>query len=317
MTDTSSPDTLVVPSSLQDVLSQADSAACTVKDRWLGKRIMPRTALATPVWVGFPSETGFHPPVQMTLRDVSRKGIGLYSHRPMETGDVVLVRFSINEVCWSGPMRVRHCTETVGGFKVGLEAIEQAAEDQDARPRGGSEHAQDSGTGVEMVASSLTRIKAEARKAAQAYQRARMTWGLLGTAVRKQVQRIIEGLSPQGPLLQAGGLRKQSRRLTNSGTVVVFRLPHSWRQVAARIVDVSEDGVGLLLPSGLVNDLVEREMAGDVAARVGMILIVGLGAEPHRLWIPGEVVHCHSTGDGLIRAGIQFATPASQEMFDT
>ena len=47
MTDTSSPDTLVEQSSLEDLVSQADGAPCTVKDRWLGKRTMPRTALAT------------------------------------------------------------------------------------------------------------------------------------------------------------------------------------------------------------------------------------------------------------------------------
>jgi len=253
----------------------------------------------------------------MTLRDVSLRGIGLYSHRAMQTDEVVLVRFSLNEVCWSGPMRVRHCTETISGFKVGLEAIEQPQENKETCPSKASDRERHSAASMELVTSSLARVKAEARKAAQAYQRARMTWGLLGTSVRKQVQRVIEGLSPSGPVLQAGGLRKQSRRLTNSGTVVVFRLPHSWRQVTARIVDVSEDGVGLLLLSQLVDDPVEREMGGEVTVRVGMTLIVGLGAEPHRLWIPGEVIHFHPTGNDHVRAGIQFATPAAQQMFDT
>ena len=77
--------------------------------------------------------------------------------------------------------------------------------------------------------------------------------------------------------------------------------------------DVSQEGIGLLLPSGLVDDPVERQMVGELAAHVGMILIIGLGAEPQRLWIPGEVMNCSPAREGRVRAGVQFATPASQE----
>ena len=94
-------------------------------------------------------------------------------------------------------------------------------------------------------------------------------------------------------------------------------MPHGWRQTPVRIVDVSQEGIGLLLPTALVDDPVERQMVGEVQVHVGMILIIGLGSEPQRLWIPGEVMNCSPMKDGRIRSGIQFATPASQEMFNT
>ena len=127
MTDEKPTATDVSQSKLSDIVWQVEHAPSAFTDRWLGKRFDARTALAVPVWLQPWTEAGQSPPEQYTIRDISLSGIGIYAHRAMQIDDMVLARFGINSTCWSGPMRVRHCTETVGGYKIGLEALEETA----------------------------------------------------------------------------------------------------------------------------------------------------------------------------------------------
>ncbi len=317
MTDETGTQTLTPQASLGDVVLQAKHSPSSSTDRWLGKRFDARTALSVPAWIRLPADDEYGPTLQATIRDVSMSGLGLFANQAMRTDEVVLVRFSINDTCWSGPMRVRHCTETIGGYKIGLQAMEERSVRMEPK-------AQPAGTvntgpfpAGDLRPASLARIKAEARKAAQAYHLARFSWGLLGSSIRHQIQRVINEMSTPSNYVPPLGRRRKARNLVESGTAIVFRMPHCWRQAPARIVDVSQEGIGLLLPNGLVDDPVERDMVGDLKPHVAMILIIGMGSGPQRLWIPGEVMNCSPAKDGRVRAGIQFATPTAQAMFNT
>ncbi|HSW45339.1 MAG TPA: PilZ domain-containing protein [Phycisphaerae bacterium] len=286
-------------------------------DRWLGKRGRPRTTLTIPVRVAFETDGDVGVAQTYSLRDISGFGIGLYTHHPVAPGSSTLVDLEINGMRWSGRMGVLHCTETIGCYKVGLglpgeaprasQRLIEVVRAKQARSRSQEE-------------TNLSRIRDEASKAIRAYHLARMSWGLLGKAVRGRVRRIIKELSSSASVSTSLGVRKHPRsdvRDVRADTCVVLRLHDSWRMFPVWLLDASEDGVGLSMTEDLDNDPIGRELAGEIRMRAGMTLIVRLGHEPGRLWIPGEVMHCSQTDDGQVRVGVQFATPAAQKFFES
>jgi hypothetical protein len=100
----------------------------------------------------------------------------------------------------------------------------------------------------------------------------------------------------------------------DTGTRAIVPVGNSWREVPARILDVSEGGVTLVMPRHLVTDLIEMELAGDLVIHIGMTLLVGLGYHPNCFWTPGEVLHCQDIGNDQVRVGVQFLTPDSLKL---
>jgi hypothetical protein len=276
----------------------------------------PEMSLSIPVQVSITADDGGVATHTHTMRDISGAGIGIYTYRPIPVDEVVAVSLALNGLVWSGPMRVQHCTETVGGFKVGLRSMgesEPSAESESHfRPNDNARPAQRS----IMEPAAMSEIRDEIRKTVRAYHLARSSWGLLGIGIRLQIRRTIRTLAGSCVPEPAGSKRKRPRSPANTDTRVIFRAYHGWRQATAWIMDVSEDGVGLAMPYDLLDDdSVEQELVGDLHVRVGMSMIIGLGCEPQRLWIPGEVVYCSEPTDRQVCAGVQFATPGSLQIF--
>jgi len=300
---------------LTDLVSAAEISGQEISDRWLGKRRDPRIALSIPVCVHFPNADGFGPACRFTLRDVSRRGIGLYSHMEFSPDEVIRVDLNVNDLTWSGEMRVRHCTETVGGFKVGLELEGDVPETTQPEPP----HQCTPPAPLPRVVrrrATLEELRAEVRKAVRAYNLAQSSWGLLGAGVRQRIRRIVSRQAGNETAQTQGSNRRQDRVAVDTGTRVIVPVNFSWREVLARILDVSEDGITLVMSNQIVTDLVERELTGELNVHVGMTLLVGLGYEPDRFWIPGEVLHCQSVGQDRVRVGIRFATPSAMELLD-
>ena len=317
MTKEDCSNTLPRGATLGDLTLVASSEASELTDRLLGKRGQPRTALSIPVRVRFAADDRESSAHLYTMHNISRTGISLYAHQPLPVDGIVNVGLFVNGLVWSGPMRILHCTETVGGYKVGLESMEEPEPSAGSESRPGPNECVRPLCRPMMEPATFSEIRAEIRKTIRAYHLARASWGLLGGAIRVQIRRAIRTVAGPSVPEQAGSRRKRPRSPVNTDTRVIFRAYHDWRQVAAWIIDVSEDGVGLAMPDQLLDDAIEREMVGDLHVSVGMTLIVGLGCEPRRLWIPGEVVDCSEPADGQVRAGIQFATPASLQIFST
>lgn len=298
---------------LADLVASAGTECLELTDRWLGKRRDPRVALSIPVWVRFPAPDGFGPPCRFTLRDVSRRGIGLYAHLAFPCDQTVHVDLNVNDLAWSGRMCVRHCTETIGGFKVGLELIGDVPEPALPKPPPTNAPAAPPADPFKRRAT-LQQLKTEVRKAVRAYRLAQSSWGLLGIGVRQRIRRIVERQAKSIPTGPKDCQRRQPRVALDTGTRVIVPMSHSWHEVPAQILDVSVDGVTLVMSSQIVTDPIERELTGDLDVRVGMTLLVGLGYEPDRLWIPGEVLHSQDAGPNRVRVGVQFVTPSAMKL---
>jgi len=55
-------------------------------------------------------------------QNVSASSLGIFCRRPIEIGKIVAVGL-VFEQCPLMNMKVVHCTQSLGGFKIGLEAI--------------------------------------------------------------------------------------------------------------------------------------------------------------------------------------------------
>jgi len=298
--------------SLQDLIGGFPDMAKFERDAWLGKRGSPRYKLSVPVWIRPLTEAGPGPAHPYELRDISDTGIGLTSELRFEPQQRLQVDLCVNNIGWSSRMVVAHCTEAISGYNVGLELSEApppktappVVEEPLERPR---------------RLQNLEQVKEEICKAMRAYHLARVSWGLLGTPVKKRVLRVIEELLPASAELSGekdeGGWRKH-RRLGMEGDVhLVIPLHYGWKWLRARINDVSQDGAGLSIPFDLIDNSVERELAGEFKICPEMTVIVGLGAEPDTIWVPAEVVHGSGPKDGAVHIGVQFNTAGAQKAF--
>lgn len=282
----------------------------------------PRKELKVPIWVrpavAGPGAPGF---CGHSMIDISDTGVGFLSRRSYEVGQHVFVEICVNGVTWTGEMSVAHCTEEVPAYRIGLRQLSRVptAVTLFQETRRASDQPTDALDVLRKNVreqSSLSVLKTEVRKAMRAYQLARSTWGLLGTSVRKQIQRVISGLPESGETQSDDNLNRQHARCSMAADArLVVELAHGWRQVPIRTLDVSEGGIGFLMPPDFSLDTVERELSGDVQLRKGTAVIIGLGAEPETLWVPAEVMHCQGGPRGLMRVGAQFATPGSLKVF--
>lgn len=272
------------------------------------RRGAPRRKLSIPVWVRVITGSGVSPAQARQLLDISSFGLGINSKVKYRCGQQMMVELCINNTTWSGPMRVVHCTEMAGGYKVGLTVVGDAAgvEAEGAEGNRGRRPSD---------AANLKRLQAEIPKAMRAYRQARASWGLLGTPVKNNIMRIIAGLPPQEDNYR-GHSRRKHRRMRITGDVhLVVPTYYGGKWLRAQILDISEGGAGLSIPFNLTSDDIERELAGDFKIAPKVPVIIGIGAEPNTIWLPAEITRCGKPENGAVRVGIAFNTPAAQAAF--
>jgi hypothetical protein len=306
---------------LHSFVDAAELAGPPPLDRWNGKRSGPRRTLVVPVWVRTLPESVADPGRMCRLRDVTDWGVGLRSQVPYQLRQNVWIELRVNNATWSGAMQVVHCTQTIGGYTVGLvmagftDPKDRCDADSKAAPRPDA-----TGDPTSQLRETLrerewlVQAKAEIREAIRAYHLARRSWGLLGTSIRREIRRVVSNLP--GTVDTEKDTRRAHPRTQGAMDVqIVFCSHETWRRIPARLADASEGGVGLVLPYELIRDPAERERTGGFKAHAGMTIILGLGSEPNTLWVPAEIIHCQQPVGDLIRVGAQFLTSRSLAIF--
>ncbi len=272
------------------------------------RRRAPRRKLSIPVWIRIVSGANVSPAQARQLVDISPTGLGIMSKVRYRLGQQMSVDLCINNTTWSGLMKVVHCTETAGAYKVGLSvngdasdiATEAGEENRGRRPSS---------------AANLTQLQEQIPKAMRAYRQARVSWGLLGTPIKNNIKRLINNLSPVKDNYK-GPTQRKHRRMGVTGDVhLVVPTYYGGKWLRAQILDISEGGAGLSVPFSLSSDDVERELAGDFRIAPKVPVIVGIGSEPQTIWLPAEITHCSRPDEGAIRVGVEFNTPAAQAAF--
>ncbi len=92
-------------------------------DRWLARRSKPRCPVDTQVEVLTTDDEGQERRVYAYCRDLSSIGIGIRAREPLPHPSQVTVHFALPDGMYAARARVAHCTQTVGGFKIGLEFL--------------------------------------------------------------------------------------------------------------------------------------------------------------------------------------------------
>ncbi len=285
-------------------MPDADAAVATEE-----RRQAPRRRLSIPVWIRVITGSTFSPAQARQLVDISATGLGFISKSTYKVGQSMMVELCINNTTWSGPAKVVHCTEHAGGYKIGVmvttssqqDLVQMAIYNTSRKPTG---------------ARDLKQLQEQIPKAMRAYRQARASWGLLGTPIKKNIMRIISRLPMPSDDEHVGESHRRHKRFQMEGDVhLVVPTYYGGKWLWARILDISEGGAGLSIPWDVRDNDVERVMSGDFRLAPKVPVIVGIGNEPHTVWLPAEITHCSPPQDGLIRVGVAFNTPTSQAAF--
>ena len=105
----------IVQSWVDDAVSDGETDAYTGKRRW------PRVKWQVPVTIEARTGGAKQECRYATSRDVSPGGIGVWCSQPVTDGTIV--RLSVADGEEYVDARVQQCTETVGGYIVGLEFL--------------------------------------------------------------------------------------------------------------------------------------------------------------------------------------------------
>lgn len=240
-----------------------------------------------------------------SLQSASETGLVLSSRAPFGIGQILAIELCVNNTVWQDKLRVCRCESSGAGYHITLESPATPA----STPR------RDDGNDPTRKFQRLVRERAwlaqakeDIKKATGAYLLARRSLGLLGGSVRKQISKAVAAMPGAPSAGNSDERRRHERRHTGGDTYIVLHSVKQWRLIAAQIVDVSEGGLRMAVPS-----------RGDAASEGGEELangtavVVGLGAEPSTLWVPAEVVRVEPDRGGVRHIGLQFITPKSLE----
>ena len=106
--------------SLRELAESGEGMTDVTGDESLGKRCSARYGLPIPVKVSKVFRGRIGPPCEYQLYNISDTGLCLRSQSKVEEGQRLLVELSVNDKSWRGEMVVQHCTQGLGGFKIGL-----------------------------------------------------------------------------------------------------------------------------------------------------------------------------------------------------
>jgi len=99
-------------------LEEADAA-----DPFLIKRRFRRWNFRCPADLYLKDENGQEIRLYASCRDISPIGVGLVCKQPIKAGTVAQIVLDLGFGKYIADVRIVHCTQTVGGFKIGAEFI--------------------------------------------------------------------------------------------------------------------------------------------------------------------------------------------------
>ncbi|NLX12781.1 MAG: PilZ domain-containing protein [Phycisphaerales bacterium] len=293
---------------LNELLDRIDEVDEVVRDRWLGKRTSPRYALNIPVVIQVLTDNRVGPPVEYPLRDISDNGICFISKINICHGTWLRAQIEVNEACWSGNLCVAHCTETVGGFKVGADQAGPLGRKITSDP---SHEITSSIQSRLREMESLKAIAEEIQTVIRAYDIARLSWGLLGTSLKKKILSIVRDLPPVADAPVEQCRRKHPRKVMCGCAQLIVKTNYGRKRIDAKIINVSEGGGCLQVRNSALEDPIERKMAGDLLIQPETTLMLGIGGPDEMLWIPAEIRRMQKLDKKETEIGIQFVTDKS------
>lgn len=280
------------------------------RDRWLGKRSAPRYAYGTSAIVQVVTDNRIGPPVEYPLRDVSEDGVCFLSKIFICPGTWLRVQVGVDAAIWSGNMRVAHCTETVGGFKVG--ANQSAA----LNKRKITDPSQEVTSSIQSRLREMESLKTVADdicRIMRTYDFARLSCGLLGTSLKKKIAHIVTQLPPVPvqPVTQCR--RKHPRKSMRKRVQLIIKTNYGRKRINARIVNVSEGGGCLRLKNSVLDDPIEKEMAGELLIQPQMTLMLGIDEPNETLWVPTKIKRIQPVEGNASETeiGVEFVTDKS------
>ncbi|HOA73833.1 MAG TPA: PilZ domain-containing protein [Phycisphaerae bacterium] len=254
-------------------------------DTWSGKRAHPRQDLILPVRLRLVTgaENVREPAFTARSRDISCRGLGLTVPCKLEPHKHFDVEVFTDRGTWVGRMRLVHCTQTIGGYKVGLEC---AAADGDEAEAAERDRCRSDESSSEIL--TLEQACEEVRHWLRRYQLAEVTWGLFGMTVHREVQRILRGFPPPPPSRIKLEPRRRNYRHEVEGSVhLLVSRPKGPELVTTRIVDLSAGGARVMLskePGAQPSDA-----SGWVS---GLWMAVGIWTpDQGTVWLPARAVH--------------------------
>lgn len=268
------------------------------------KRKVSRCRLAIPIRMRLVTEQGPGPAFNAELRDISENGLGVHFHMNLTADQLVDVELCINNIAWEGRMRIVHCTRTLNGYKIGLYNADPKMPPKQQRS------ADDALVRRLRNSVSLQQMRSEIKTAMRAYSLAYKSYGLLGSNVKKKIRQVL-GAMPTPTTQEMDGSPRRTVRYEMQGDVhLVVPTSGHWRWIQARVVDVSEGGVGLRVDAESLNDPVEAQLSGEFKFSNNMFTIIGLGTAPNILWVPARLVHIRNDEecDGMLRIGARLET---------
>ncbi len=295
---------------LFELVENLDATDDVARDRWLGKRSSPRYAYSTSAIVQVVTDNRIGPPVEYPLRDISEDGLCFLSKIFICPGTWLRVQVGTDEAIWSGNMRVTHCTETVGGFKVG--ANQSAA----LNKRKITDPSQEITSSIQLRLREMESLKTVAEdicKIVRAYDFARLSCGLLGTSLKKRITQIVTQLppAPVQPVTQCR--RKHPRKNMRKRVQFIIKTNYGRKRINARIINVSEGGGCLRIKNSVLDDPIEKEMAGELLIQPRMTLMLGIDESNGTLWVPTEIKRIQPVEENTSETeiGVAFVTDKS------
>lgn len=279
------------------------------RDTWLGKRGHRREDFVQPVRLRKLSKSGqpSSPAFTARSRDISANGLGLTVPEPFDMHQPFQVEIFTEADTWLGHMRLVHCTQTVGAYKVGLVCtgsdglpLDLPAENIEAT-RSSSETAHaDPGQVL-----TLDQALDEVRQAVRRYALAELSWGLMGKPMQKELERILEGFPTPAPSRARLEPRRSAYRHDVEGSVhTLLAAPGGCELVTTDIADISAGGLRLVLsPHASAREVGVRSRAWQA----GVFAAVGIWVpDSGTLWLPTRVVHGSSPLFKEESVGLQF-----------
>lgn len=279
-------------------------------DKWLGKRTCPRILMTLPARLRLLDEAGTvqGPAFTARSRDISERGLGLtvpYHLEPLKTFQVEMFTVIGTLV---GRMQTLHCTQTLGGYKLGMQWI--------GVPHGSdalSMQPPTSKLGLSMPpgkpqSETLTFEQAldEIRQAMRKYYVASISKGLLGLSMEREIGKVLDTLpTPEDQAAQQESRRRALRHPVEGQVHLMVSTPQGHEMSNNEIADISSGGARVLLvPPNAVESCGKPPQ--DMPWPHGTHITMGMWTTTGTLWLPAQVVHCDQQSPELVFAGLEF-----------
>jgi hypothetical protein len=300
----SSDSDLTVPNPLQDLIRSL--GPITAHDTWLVKRRYQRVDIILPARLRSTADHGnpHAPAFTARSRDISEDGVGLVVPYKIDLAEEFQVELFTEQGTVIGCMKSVHCTQTIGGYKVGMEWLRPMQESEGpARSEGSASDSDGDQTPL-----TPEQVREEIREAMRKYSLGTVSRGAQGTSVEREVARIMELMPEASPARNRDEPRRKGHRHPVQGQIH-FAVPAEdgtdLKLDNAEILDFSVGGVRVAaaIPDTTAGG---AGKAGSLQSALRTRVVIGFWMDGGTIWLPAQVVHARKCSPELMIYGIRF-----------